>query len=215
MLPKHVVATLQAGRHYAEQYSQVTVLFADIISYTSMSSEMTPDELVGLLSRCGLGFTLWFWEAIVTLHDENSVSVGTLRGPPRCLMHQQQHLQLWRAEAQERVGAVDLHPDFLNNLQCHLACPCRLYGHYDTMCATHGMFKVRAARRQPQAPPPQACSQLEMTVQTNKSCPTTPAVLSPRCRLRPLGTVSWRWPAALSVVPQRMPPAGQRPWHST
>lgn len=128
MLPKHVVATLQAGRHYAEQYSQVTVLFADIISYTSMSSEMTPDELVGLLSRCGLGFTLWFWEAIVTLHDENSVSVGTLRGPPRCLMHQQQHLQLWRAEAQERVGAVDLHPDFSTTCNAILRVPAGCMG---------------------------------------------------------------------------------------
>lgn len=50
-MPKNVVRALQLGQNYAEPFSKVTILFSDIVSYTNLSSEMTPSQLVDLLNR--------------------------------------------------------------------------------------------------------------------------------------------------------------------
>ncbi|GFH21844.1 uncharacterized protein HaLaN_19218, partial [Haematococcus lacustris] len=50
MLPPAAVRCLAAGQEYAEAFDGVTILFADICSYTTISSELTPRQVVALLS---------------------------------------------------------------------------------------------------------------------------------------------------------------------
>jgi len=49
VLPQKVVHQLRLGRTYAETFTQTTVLFSDIVSYTALSSELEPLEVVELL----------------------------------------------------------------------------------------------------------------------------------------------------------------------
>ncbi|GLC69909.1 hypothetical protein PLESTF_000894800 [Pleodorina starrii] len=51
MLPKKVIATLRRGEEYAEAFECVTVLFSDIVSYTTLASEMEPIKVVRLLNE--------------------------------------------------------------------------------------------------------------------------------------------------------------------
>ncbi|GFH20060.1 predicted protein, partial [Haematococcus lacustris] len=50
MLPPPAARCLAAGQEYAEAFDGVTILFADICSYTTISSELTPRQVVALLS---------------------------------------------------------------------------------------------------------------------------------------------------------------------
>ncbi|KAG1668734.1 hypothetical protein FOA52_014280 [Chlamydomonas sp. UWO 241] len=50
MLPRKVVAELALGRTYAEMFSGATVVFADIVSYTALSNDLSPHEVVELLA---------------------------------------------------------------------------------------------------------------------------------------------------------------------
>ncbi len=49
MLPPEVIRELELGKPYAQLFSSTTVLFADIVSYTVLSSELSPKEVVELL----------------------------------------------------------------------------------------------------------------------------------------------------------------------
>ncbi|GFR45757.1 hypothetical protein Agub_g7172 [Astrephomene gubernaculifera] len=51
MLPKKVIATLRRGEEYAEAFECVTVLFSDIVSYTTIASGMEPIKVVRLLNE--------------------------------------------------------------------------------------------------------------------------------------------------------------------
>ena len=51
MLPRRVVAKMQAGRtDFAEPHAHATVLFSDIVSYTSLAQTKTPGYLMSMLS---------------------------------------------------------------------------------------------------------------------------------------------------------------------
>ncbi|KAG2423907.1 hypothetical protein HXX76_014960 [Chlamydomonas incerta] len=51
MLPKKVIAALRRGEDYAEAFESVTVLFSDIVSYTTLASQMEPIKVVRLLNE--------------------------------------------------------------------------------------------------------------------------------------------------------------------
>ncbi|KXZ48227.1 hypothetical protein GPECTOR_29g131 [Gonium pectorale] len=51
MLPKKVIAALRRGEDYAEAFECVTVLFSDIVSYTTIASAMEPIKVVRLLNE--------------------------------------------------------------------------------------------------------------------------------------------------------------------
>ncbi|KAL6750987.1 hypothetical protein V8C86DRAFT_3107974 [Haematococcus lacustris] len=49
MLPPPAARCLAAGQEYAQAFEAVTILFADICSYTALSSQLTPRQVVALL----------------------------------------------------------------------------------------------------------------------------------------------------------------------
>lgn len=50
VLPKSIASRMQAGEHrIAEHFSDVTVLFADIVDFTHIASDLPPEELVAFL----------------------------------------------------------------------------------------------------------------------------------------------------------------------
>lgn len=51
IVPKEVVPYLEAGRTYAKSFENVTVLFSDIVGYTSMSSHLTAEQVAELLNE--------------------------------------------------------------------------------------------------------------------------------------------------------------------
>ncbi len=51
MLPLKVLECLQHGQQYAETFDNVTIMFSDIVSYTTMASHMTPLEVAELLNE--------------------------------------------------------------------------------------------------------------------------------------------------------------------
>ncbi|EFJ51557.1 guanylyl and adenylyl cyclase family member [Volvox carteri f. nagariensis] len=51
MIPKKVVSTLRRGRIFTESFEVVTVLFSDIVAYTTMSAQMAPIEVVQMLDE--------------------------------------------------------------------------------------------------------------------------------------------------------------------
>ncbi|KAG2441193.1 hypothetical protein HYH02_010037 [Chlamydomonas schloesseri] len=51
MLPKKVISALRRGEDYAEAFESVTVLFSDIVSYTTLASQMEPIKVVRLLNE--------------------------------------------------------------------------------------------------------------------------------------------------------------------
>jgi class 3 adenylate cyclase len=52
ILPVHIATRLKAGeRLIADNFDDVTVLFADLVGFTEMASRMTPQNVVGLLNE--------------------------------------------------------------------------------------------------------------------------------------------------------------------
>ncbi len=45
MLPPRVADTLERGHTYCEAFEQVTILFADIVQYTDISTQTAPTEV--------------------------------------------------------------------------------------------------------------------------------------------------------------------------
>jgi class 3 adenylate cyclase len=69
MMPPAVAALLKAGQDVPpKMYVSATVLFTDIVSFTSMSAQSTPMQVVTLLNSLFSKF-----DAIVTAHDAYKV----------------------------------------------------------------------------------------------------------------------------------------------
>ncbi|KAG2446709.1 hypothetical protein HYH02_008274 [Chlamydomonas schloesseri] len=51
MIPKKVIQTLRRGKIFTESFDTVTVLFSDIVAYTTMSASMAPIEVVQMLDE--------------------------------------------------------------------------------------------------------------------------------------------------------------------
>jgi len=81
ILPDEIATRLKEGAGLiADHFDEVTVLFADVVDFTPMSTEMTPKELVGLLNEVfsdidGLVDELRL-EKIKTVGDEYMVAAG-------------------------------------------------------------------------------------------------------------------------------------------
>ena len=57
MLPASVAEALKEGRKVEpEHHPAVTILFTDIVGYTSLSSQLAPADVMGLLNRLYLSF---------------------------------------------------------------------------------------------------------------------------------------------------------------
>jgi adenylate cyclase len=51
VLPAHIAARLKAGESVADNYADVTVIFADIVGFSSLARRLSPGLLVTLLNR--------------------------------------------------------------------------------------------------------------------------------------------------------------------
>ena len=74
-MPEHVVDRLHRGeRALVDDLDCVTILFADIVSYTNMTTQLKPTELVGLLNGI---FTMF--DSLCTKHAVTKVeTIGEL-----------------------------------------------------------------------------------------------------------------------------------------
>ncbi len=87
ILPKEIAEILKnQGGTIADHYDQVTILFADLVNFTPLSAELSPNEMVGLLNQvftyfdslvdqCGV-------EKIETVGDEYMAACGVPRANP-------------------------------------------------------------------------------------------------------------------------------------
>jgi adenylate cyclase len=87
ILPAEIADTLRnESRTIADQYDQVSVLFADIVNFTPMSALMTPVELVELLNEVFCHFDVlvdkYRLEKIKTIGDCYMVAAGVPRSRP-------------------------------------------------------------------------------------------------------------------------------------
>ncbi len=81
ILPNEIAARLKTDRTMiADDFPQVSVLFADVVGFTPMSATMTPPELVGLLNQVFTTFDEFAadlgCEKIKTVGDEYMVAAG-------------------------------------------------------------------------------------------------------------------------------------------
>ena len=84
ILPKEISDALKAERRtIADQYTAVSILFADVVGFTPMAAKMTPMELVGLLNQVFLCFDglveKYDLEKIKTIGDCYMVASGVPR----------------------------------------------------------------------------------------------------------------------------------------
>jgi class 3 adenylate cyclase len=56
LMPKHALKKLRKGRTVIDRYKMVTIFFSDIVGYTKMSSDMTPEEVMKMLNDLYLKF---------------------------------------------------------------------------------------------------------------------------------------------------------------
>jgi guanylate cyclase len=91
----------------ASQYDQVSVLFADVVSFTPMSALMTPVELVELLNDIFSDFDMlvdkFRLEKIKTIGDCSMVAAGSPQARP-------DHAHILTQMAIEAVDYFDGHP---------------------------------------------------------------------------------------------------------
>jgi guanylate cyclase len=92
ILPKEIAEILKnRGGTIADHYDQVTILFADLVNFTPLSTELAPNEMVGLLNQifthfdslvdqCGV-------EKIETVGDEYMAACGVPRANPNHAQH--------------------------------------------------------------------------------------------------------------------------------
>ena len=50
MMPPHVLANMKKGKSVTDRFTNVTLLYADIVGFTYWSSDKTPEQVVGMLS---------------------------------------------------------------------------------------------------------------------------------------------------------------------
>lgn len=89
IFPQSIVERLKNDQSYlAEEYKSVTVLFADIVSFTSLSEKLKPDVLVAFLNKIFSQFDyfaeLYELEKIKTIGDAYMVAGGV---PTQCDDH--------------------------------------------------------------------------------------------------------------------------------
>src|ERR1700722_4084354 len=87
ILPQEISDALKVEqRTIADQYTDVSILFADVVGFTPMAAEMTPMELVGLLDQVFLCFDglveKYDLEKIKTIGDCYMVASGVPRVRP-------------------------------------------------------------------------------------------------------------------------------------
>lgn len=86
VLPRAVAAELQAGTHRARRHDAVTVLFADLVSFTTLAERMPPDEIVALLDRVFRAFDACVerrgLEKIKTIGDAYMAAAGVPEARP-------------------------------------------------------------------------------------------------------------------------------------
>ncbi|KAG2447582.1 hypothetical protein HYH02_007505 [Chlamydomonas schloesseri] len=51
MFPRKVLAPLQQGKNFSEEFDSVTILFTDIVAYTTLSGQMRPIEVAEMLNE--------------------------------------------------------------------------------------------------------------------------------------------------------------------
>jgi adenylate cyclase len=69
ILPESIALRLKNGEKLiADSFREVTVLFADIVGFTKLSSELTPDKLVKFLNRIFLSF-----DELIALHQVEKI----------------------------------------------------------------------------------------------------------------------------------------------
>jgi class 3 adenylate cyclase/ActR/RegA family two-component response regulator len=69
ILPEEIADELKKfGRSYARRHNEVSVLFADIVGFTNIAANMSPDELVSQLDECFRGF-----DRIIEKHDVEKI----------------------------------------------------------------------------------------------------------------------------------------------
>ncbi len=84
ILPKEIVEKLKEGHHtIADQYEEASILFADVVNFTTLSTTMTPSKLVELLNEVFSKFDAlsekYELEKIKTIGDCYMVAAGVPR----------------------------------------------------------------------------------------------------------------------------------------
>jgi guanylate cyclase len=87
VLPREVAARLKnEGRTIAEQFDAVSILFADMVGFTSLSARMAPQDMVDLLNEVFSSFDVlvrrYDLEKIRTIGDNYMVASGVPRPRP-------------------------------------------------------------------------------------------------------------------------------------
>lgn len=78
MLPKSIADDLKRGKPVeAKHYKSVTIMYSDIVGFTSLCSESLPMEVVALLSQLFDKF-----DSIITMHDGFKVRDGRRKRRP-------------------------------------------------------------------------------------------------------------------------------------
>lgn len=88
ILPKETAEKLKnQGGTIADHYEQVSVLFADLVNFTPLSAEVSPNEMVGLLNEIFSHFDslvdIYGVEKIETVGDEYMAACGVPRVNPK------------------------------------------------------------------------------------------------------------------------------------
>jgi class 3 adenylate cyclase len=107
ILPASTASRLKAGEEpIADRYEEVAVLFADVVDFTPISEELTPDEVVALLDALFTEFDTiadrWGLEKIKTIGDAY-MAVGGLPEPRAAAPEAAAGMALEMLEAAARV----------------------------------------------------------------------------------------------------------------
>jgi adenylate cyclase len=116
VLPKAIADQLkQSSQTIAENFTEVTVLFADLVNFTELSSKLSPAELVGLLNQIFSTFDqlaeLYGLEKIKTIGDSYMV-VGGLPLPQAGHAEAIAQMALDMQTAIAQINISHIHPSF-------------------------------------------------------------------------------------------------------